>query len=111
MFLYENNKCPVCSKKFEEGDDIVVCPDCGTPHHRECYHTLGKCANKDKHETDFVYDRDKYKAENAEEIVQEKVLNLTDEVKTMVEALEHAEASKDGTADFDIKPQESDEPP
>ena len=25
-------KCPVCNKQFKEGDDIVVCPECGTPH-------------------------------------------------------------------------------
>ena len=24
-------KCPVCSKNFHEDDDIVVCPECGTP--------------------------------------------------------------------------------
>ena len=35
--------CPVCEKKFENGDDIVVCPECGTPHHRECYDSLGRC--------------------------------------------------------------------
>ena len=57
MFLYENNKCPVCHKVFEEGDDVVSCPECGTPHHRECYKSIGKCANKDLHETDFVYNR------------------------------------------------------
>ncbi|MDE6412975.1 MAG: DUF2628 domain-containing protein [Eubacterium sp.] len=110
MFLYENNKCPVCSKKFEEGDDVVVCPDCGTPHHRECYQSLGKCANKDKHETDFVYDRDKYKEENAEEIVQEKIFNLADEVKTVVEALDNADAPKDETPVSDVKQKESNEP-
>lgn len=30
-------KCPVCDKQFKKGDDIVVCPECGAPHHRECY--------------------------------------------------------------------------
>ena len=30
-------KCPVCDKQFKKGDDVVVCPECGAPHHRECY--------------------------------------------------------------------------
>lgn len=57
MFLYENDICPVCSKRFEKGDDIVTCPECGTPHHRECYKDFGGCKNRSLHGTDFVYKR------------------------------------------------------
>lgn len=53
--LYENKKCPVCEKVFEDGDDIVTCPDCGTPHHRECYKSIGHCANIERHGDDFSY--------------------------------------------------------
>lgn len=74
MFLYENNKCPVCGKEFAEGEDIVSCPECGTPHHRECYKSLGKCANKDKHGTDFVYNRNN---DNKEEPAE------TSEIRTL----------------------------
>lgn len=28
---------------------MVVCPDCGTPHHRGCYLEAGQCANHAKH--------------------------------------------------------------
>lgn len=55
MILHENEKCPVCDKLFTEDDDIVICPHCGTPHHRECYKSLGHCVNKDKHNTEFEY--------------------------------------------------------
>lgn len=48
---YSNYRCPVCSNQFTEEDDVVVCPDCGTPHHRECYVNNGKCFNQDKHGT------------------------------------------------------------
>ena len=48
---YLNYKCPVCNNQFKEDDDVVVCPDCGTPHHRECYIENGKCINRDKHGT------------------------------------------------------------
>ena len=37
MADYKGNTCPVCKQKFKEADDIVVCPDCGTPYHRECW--------------------------------------------------------------------------
>lgn len=46
-------KCPVCNKQFKEGDDIVVCPECGTPHHRECYEQEEHCFYQDKHSQNF----------------------------------------------------------
>lgn len=49
MFHYLNEVCPVCQKKFAEGDDIVVCPECGAPHHRACYNQLGHCAHEAEH--------------------------------------------------------------
>lgn len=52
---YIGNKCPVCDKYFHIGDDIVVCPQCGTPCHRECYHENGKCPNSDKHANGYDY--------------------------------------------------------
>ncbi len=41
--------CPLCGQNFKDTDDVVVCPDCGTPHHRECWFNNGKCVNTDKH--------------------------------------------------------------
>lgn len=55
MRFHENEKCPVCDKIFNENDDIVTCPHCGTPHHRECYNSLGHCINADKHADGFEY--------------------------------------------------------
>ncbi len=46
---YINKFCPACSNNFTEDDDIVVCPECGTPHHRECYLKEGKCFNFKSH--------------------------------------------------------------
>ena len=34
--------CPVCQKRFVLGDDVVVCPECGAPHHRECFEQNGR---------------------------------------------------------------------
>lgn len=53
-FRYKNQECPVCHGHFNgETDDIVVCPLCGTPHHRECYNKNGECANSEKHNENF----------------------------------------------------------
>ena len=29
--------CPVCGREITPSDDIVVCPQCGAPHHRDCW--------------------------------------------------------------------------
>ena len=55
MIFQENEKCPVCDKLFTKDDVIVICPGCGTPHHRECYDKQGHCCNADKHSQDFEY--------------------------------------------------------
>lgn len=49
MGKYTGIECTVCSEKFAEDDDIVVCPECGAPHHRSCYEELGHCAYEQKH--------------------------------------------------------------
>ncbi|MBR3125772.1 MAG: DUF2628 domain-containing protein [Mogibacterium sp.] len=55
MNSYTGIKCPYCGKTFTDFDDIAVCPDCGTPHHRSCYLEHGACANADKHAAGFVF--------------------------------------------------------
>ncbi len=41
--------CPICGQPLQEGDDIVVCPDCGTPHHRVCWKSHGQCGCPELH--------------------------------------------------------------
>jgi hypothetical protein len=48
---YTGMKCPVCEKTFSPDDDIVVCPQCGAPYHRECYKKVGQCIYTDRHGT------------------------------------------------------------
>ncbi|MBR2338126.1 MAG: zinc-ribbon domain-containing protein [Clostridia bacterium] len=52
MFFYEGQSCPVCGQHFGETDDIVTCPECGAPHHRECWKREGHCHFADAHGTD-----------------------------------------------------------
>ncbi len=49
MPKYIGQSCTSCQEKFTEQDDIVVCPDCGSPYHRECYKKEGKCINNELH--------------------------------------------------------------
>lgn len=51
MLYYEGLSCPVCNKSFVKDDDIVVCPQCGLPHHRACWTEIGKCHASDLHGT------------------------------------------------------------
>lgn len=48
---FTGRSCPVCSEKFREEDDIVVCPKCGAPYHRECYKEKNKCIFVDLHKS------------------------------------------------------------
>ncbi|MGN0468126.1 MAG: RING finger protein [Acutalibacteraceae bacterium] len=52
---FENVTCEGCGRKIEKNDDIVVCPVCGTPQHRECYEKNSCCVNADKHEIGFEW--------------------------------------------------------
>ena len=49
MAKYTGSKCIICQNLFSENDDIVVCPDCGTPYHRSCYESAGHCINTSLH--------------------------------------------------------------
>ncbi len=51
MADYTGIRCIVCNEKFDEKDDVVVCPECGTPYHRACYAKNGKCVNTALHES------------------------------------------------------------
>ncbi len=62
---YTGQKCQVCGIEFTENDDIVVCPICGTPHHRDCYNELGRCVNEEKHNDNYDWNKEnKPKEEN-----------------------------------------------
>lgn len=57
MVYYEGLTCPVCNKPFESTDDVVACPQCGLPHHRQCWLIEKQCHEHDKHGTDEQWNR------------------------------------------------------
>lgn len=52
---YTGNICKGCNLPFEDGDDVVVCPECGTPQHRECYAKENKCVCAHLHGEDYAW--------------------------------------------------------
>ena len=44
------DKCAICGSYLFDDDDIVYCPECGAPHHRDCYNAIGHCGRADMHE-------------------------------------------------------------
>ena len=78
---YKKYFCPVCMQSFKEDDDVVVCPDCGTAHHRSCWLENGHCFNEEKH--------------NSEENLKELFLNEKEaepEKNTVDEPVERVQA-------------------
>lgn len=59
----EGRKCVVCSAYLFEDDDVVICPECGAPHHRDCWGLVGKCKLGEFHGTENQY---KYEPEEEE---------------------------------------------
>lgn len=50
MKTFTGNECPICKKEFVQGDEVVVCPDCGAPYHKDCIKTTGECVMTELHE-------------------------------------------------------------
>ena len=55
MYQFTGCPCSVCGKALTDGDDIVVCPDCGAPYHRACYEKQGACVYAAKHGAGFEW--------------------------------------------------------
>ena len=49
---------PYANKNSKKADDIVVCPDCGTPYHRECWKKVGVCVHQADHAAGFEWTPD-----------------------------------------------------
>lgn len=61
----ERLSCGVCRSYLFEDDDVVYCPVCGAPHHRDCYKSIGHCAYESAHGTENQYKKPEY-TENKE---------------------------------------------
>ncbi|MBR6789684.1 MAG: zinc ribbon domain-containing protein [Oscillospiraceae bacterium] len=50
MLKYKGVDCPYCHKEFQPTDEILICPECGAPYHRECVRESGGCVLTELHE-------------------------------------------------------------
>lgn len=64
---YKGYECPICHEQFQDGEDIVVCPECGTPHHRACYEENGACANAYRHKEHYSWAADANEKEQSKQ--------------------------------------------
>lgn len=62
---YANERCRSCGEIMHESDDIVVCPVCATPQHRECWMKNGHCVNEELHASGYIWERGKAQTESA----------------------------------------------
>ena len=53
---YKDVQCVCCGNKFTDSDNVAVCPECGSPHHKSCYNETGRCFNNEKHKDGFVWE-------------------------------------------------------
>ena len=65
MNNYVGCVCSVCNKPFAAGDDIVVCPECGTPYHRACYQAAGGCVHEAQHAEGYAWQPPQQHAQQA----------------------------------------------
>lgn len=63
---YKGMICDGCREPFENDDDIVVCPECGTPQHRSCYEKNNRCVNEYLHSPDFSWSQPQHEPQKEE---------------------------------------------
>lgn len=67
---YDSVNCPLCDKPLADGD-VVVCPECGAPYHKECYLKQGHCIFTELH------DKQEYWAPPVLEVAEDGTNNET----------------------------------
>lgn len=111
MSRFENKLCPVCRERFRDGDDIAVCPECGTPHHRACYLQQNKCGMEELHGLGYVWngrlpdeplpDMPRPSASVVPEPLERKMSNLEDDPDT-ADTKDAAEDQSDKDKTFEL---------
>lgn len=78
MIQYVGKACESCKKAFEENEQVVYCPQCGAPLHRECWEEKGGCPYSERHASGFKWAPPAAEVWKAEE---ENIVHLIEERK------------------------------
>lgn len=89
MIAYEGEPCLGCGEPLHDTDDIVVCPECGTPYHRSCYHKAGKCVNTALHQSGGSW-----QIQKADALAEQKRAEKREEQAQQAAEREHGNAPK-----------------
>jgi uncharacterized Zn finger protein (UPF0148 family) len=81
-FENKEQNCALCHAYLFQEDDVVYCPVCGAPHHRECYNSIGKCALEEFHGTENQYDLLKRAQEEKEAQAKQAEAAASDKKRT-----------------------------
>lgn len=96
---YKGEKCFYCNEDFNDNDDVVVCPECGTPYHRDCYKQAGSCINHQLHESGEIWKSTQDKAEINN---PDKDSEITDIKSSDEKTQEEAFQTDNGVLKFDL---------
>ena len=96
---YKGEKCFYCNEDFNDNDDVVVCPECGTPYHRDCYKQAGSCINHQLHESGEIWKSTQDKAEINN---PDKDSEITDIKSSDEKTQEEAFQTDNGILKFDL---------
>ncbi|MEG0570753.1 MAG: RING finger protein [Oscillospiraceae bacterium] len=68
MNKYQGLVCPICEKPLDDGNEVVVCPQCGAPYHKDCVVKKGACIFVELHAQGKSW-----QPENAKTIDEDKI--------------------------------------
>ena len=66
MREFEGKSCECCKEPFCAEDEIVVCPDCGTPIHKKCWD--GHCPNESRHADGYDWEAEHLRREQPKSV-------------------------------------------
>lgn len=67
MNRFFGESCQVCHEEFKDGDDVVVCAECGAPYHRDCIKQHGSCVYESKHAEGYTFKSSRENRESDEQ--------------------------------------------
>lgn len=68
--------CDICGNKLDNGEEIVYCPECGTPVHSLCWEKTHVCPNEARHASGYDWESDHRKRSRPEQEIRNTDLTM-----------------------------------